>query len=220
MLKSDAKNSRADLPGFTILTAILFLNAASMLKCQTYNKPRRQWDSQNSDQGSSVPSSTTLRNVWPKIPCSLPLLFKQHWDELLHQLQNWHIITNSSVCGMKLMQSFVTRQYLSIVKHYYYASYKITLPNMSDLEIVTTVMNYDPLGTTRWQTLGRVHSGKGAHEELWDCRVLILLFEWFWGILFACFVVAFFKSMSETFEYFRRLFMTNSFPYAGIFSNF
>lgn len=32
------------------------------------------------------------------------------------------------------------------------------------------------------------HAGKGAHEELWDCGVLILLFEWFGGFLFAWFV--------------------------------
>lgn len=66
------------------------------------------------------------------------------------------------VCGTKLMQWTVARQYLSTVKHYFCASDKITLPNMSDLETVTTIMNYDRLGTTRWQILGRVFS---THEE-------------------------------------------------------
>lgn len=58
------------------------------------------------------------------------------------------------VCGVKLTQSFVARQYL-------YCKIPLlclTLPTMSDLVTVTTIMNYDPLGTTRWQTPGRVYS--------------------------------------------------------------
>jgi len=57
------------------------------------------------------------------------------------------------VCGIKFMQYFVAIQYFPTVKlkYYFYASYKITLPNMlvSDLETVTTAVTYDPLDSTR-----------------------------------------------------------------------